>query len=317
MEKNPYEILGLNIEAPMTVIKAAYKALMKSDGHPDLGGSSDFAQKLNEAYQILSNEEKKKKLDNNLKSKKTAQKTIYYILCISCGALNSLQSPHLIKQSKCYQCSQAFRVDSSSENKHTKEKKTTKKEQVNEKMAYEFFHRKMYHRSIREYNFLISENPTESYYYYYMIGLCCSQQSQFRESLKNFLKSLERKSNYWEAGIEAGKALVKMHQYSEALIHFTRCLPQVKNPHKIRTHIGICYYKMGMFSKAVQELLLVIDIDPIFEQAIYFLALSFYQMHDFSRAKKYFLMSEFHYNDNQKIKEMIDYCNTRLIYKKR
>ena len=318
MVKTPYQILGLDKTAPMVVIKAAYKALMKSSGHPDLGGNADFAQQLNEAYQILSNEITKRTLDQSLNTEPKEQPVTCYIVCVSCRALNSLQNPQLINQSKCYQCNQSFIKDDFRKKKQPKEEKTTTpKEKINEKMAHEFFHRRMYFRAIREYNFLISKNQQRAYYYYYMIGLCYTNQSQFRESLNSFLKSIKRKPDYWEASIEAGKSLIQMHQYSEALIHFERCLHQVESPHKMQAHIGICYYKMGQFPKAIQELLQVVNIDPTFEQSVYFLALSFYQIHDFANAKKYFLMSEFHYNDNPKIKEMIDYCYTRLVYKKR
>ena len=312
-EKNPYKLLGLDIQASMEVIKAAYKALMKSSGHPDLGGEKDFAQKLNEAYQILSDKDKRRELDLTLKSQANNS---CYILCVHCQALNSLQNPQSARQAKCYQCNNPFIGEFVKERKtYNRNKRSTssRKELIDEKMAYEFYTRRMYYRAVREYRYLASQNIKEAYYYYYMVGNCYYKQSQFRESLANFLKSLDRNRDYWEASLQAGRALMQMSQYAEALIHFENILDKVDKPYQVQAHVGICRYKMGMFTKAIKELIEVIEIDPTFEQAVYFLALSFYQMHDFNRAKKYFMIAKFHYTNNPKIIEMIDYCNSRLI----
>lgn len=50
-----YERLRVHPEAPLEVIRASYRALMKTLGaHPDLGGDATVAQALNEAWAILS-----------------------------------------------------------------------------------------------------------------------------------------------------------------------------------------------------------------------------------------------------------------------
>jgi serine/threonine protein kinase len=50
---DPYQILEVNPRASQEVIKAAYHALIKTH-HTDRGGQKAMAQKLNEAYQVLS-----------------------------------------------------------------------------------------------------------------------------------------------------------------------------------------------------------------------------------------------------------------------
>ena len=71
--KNYYHILGLSFESnpENSLIDAAYKALVKLY-HPDIykGNNRDLKRKiteLNEAYEILSNANKKKKYDEQLK----------------------------------------------------------------------------------------------------------------------------------------------------------------------------------------------------------------------------------------------------------
>ncbi len=72
--KNYYHILGLSFEPKPenSLIDAAYKALVKIY-HPDIfkGNNKDLKRKIseiNEAYEILSNPEKKKKYDEQLNS---------------------------------------------------------------------------------------------------------------------------------------------------------------------------------------------------------------------------------------------------------
>ena len=63
--KNYYEILGVNFDATQEEIKSAYRELMKKY-HPDKHTDDDTsyyeqkAKDLNEAYEVLSNEEKRR-----------------------------------------------------------------------------------------------------------------------------------------------------------------------------------------------------------------------------------------------------------------
>lgn len=59
---NPYRVLEVDIRASQLVIKAAYQALMKQN-HPDHSGNEDKAKKINAAYEILSDPDKRKKYD--------------------------------------------------------------------------------------------------------------------------------------------------------------------------------------------------------------------------------------------------------------
>ena len=64
MKKNYYDILGLNKHASQEDIKKAYRTLSKKY-HPDRNGGDDSKFKeINEAYDILGDEEKRKQYDN-------------------------------------------------------------------------------------------------------------------------------------------------------------------------------------------------------------------------------------------------------------
>lgn len=65
-EKNLYEILEISTDASALTIKAAYRKLVRKY-HPDLNGGDEFCVKkfkeISEAYEILSDSEKKKNYD--------------------------------------------------------------------------------------------------------------------------------------------------------------------------------------------------------------------------------------------------------------
>ena len=73
MEENYYEILEVNKNASPEIIEKAYKTLVKKY-HPDLQEDNlkniyeEKIKKINEAYDILSNSEKRKNYDLNLKN---------------------------------------------------------------------------------------------------------------------------------------------------------------------------------------------------------------------------------------------------------
>ena len=62
MEKDYYKILGVDKTATISEIKAEYRKLCKIH-HPDKGGDENKFKEISEAYEILSNEEKKSQYD--------------------------------------------------------------------------------------------------------------------------------------------------------------------------------------------------------------------------------------------------------------
>ena len=65
--QNHYKVLGVNENAKQEEIKKAFrKASLKN--HPDRGGNKEEFQKINGAYQILGDPEKKKEYDNQRKN---------------------------------------------------------------------------------------------------------------------------------------------------------------------------------------------------------------------------------------------------------
>ena len=78
MEENYYDILEVNKNASPEIIEKAYKTLVKKY-HPDLQENDlknkyqEKIKKINEAYEILSDPEKRKNYDLNLKNNKISE----------------------------------------------------------------------------------------------------------------------------------------------------------------------------------------------------------------------------------------------------
>ncbi len=65
--RNYYRLLKVQPDAPIEIIRATYRTLMRElRQHPDLGGSTEMAAILNEAYEVLSNETKRAEYDREI-----------------------------------------------------------------------------------------------------------------------------------------------------------------------------------------------------------------------------------------------------------
>ena len=62
--KNYYDILGVSKTASADEIKEAYRNLCKTH-HPDIGGDQEKMKDVNQAYDILSDVDKRQEYDNS------------------------------------------------------------------------------------------------------------------------------------------------------------------------------------------------------------------------------------------------------------
>ncbi len=73
-QKNYYEILHVQQDAPTEVIQATYRTMMqKMKMHPDLGGDHNDAALINEAYAVLMDPIARAKYDKNLIDSQVSQ----------------------------------------------------------------------------------------------------------------------------------------------------------------------------------------------------------------------------------------------------
>ena len=63
MSSDYYNVLGISKGASVDEIKSAYKKLALKN-HPDRGGDKDVFQKIQQAYEVLSDDNKRSEYDN-------------------------------------------------------------------------------------------------------------------------------------------------------------------------------------------------------------------------------------------------------------
>ena len=59
---DPYKILGVSNDADQDAIKKAYRKLQMQH-HPDKGGDPEMSKKINDAYSVLGDVEKRQQYD--------------------------------------------------------------------------------------------------------------------------------------------------------------------------------------------------------------------------------------------------------------
>jgi len=110
-----YEILQVHPVAHQEVVKRAYHTLLgQLQGHPDLGGSHEQAVRINEAYQVLSDPEKRRAYDE-ARRQQTMNRTeppppaaAKTVLCPRCGTRNRLPAHAHLSRAKCGKCHAAL-----------------------------------------------------------------------------------------------------------------------------------------------------------------------------------------------------------------
>lgn len=135
-EHDYYEILQVHPKATLAVIKKAYRTLLLDAGnHPDQGGTAEAASRITEAYQVLSNPEKRAEYDRVYmarmgfgagatkeppkakpqpqapkeppKASATASPAeALIVLCPKCRTKNRVRSQELLSVAKCSRCGQ-------------------------------------------------------------------------------------------------------------------------------------------------------------------------------------------------------------------
>lgn len=118
---NYYEVLQIDPKADQAVIRAAYRTLMKELGnHPDHGGATEQAQRINEAYSHLIDPQKRRMVDQRIRrwysgtgSDRPKEDHNTYITCAQCGTTNRIRSEKIRRNImvQCGSCRSVLAVD--------------------------------------------------------------------------------------------------------------------------------------------------------------------------------------------------------------
>lgn len=103
-----YEVLQVHPKASALMIKKAYRTLLLAGGHPDLGGNPVETQLLTEAYEVLSDPDRRMAYDRRRSVGKPAPTTIIVSICPHCGVFNRVRSETKLLVARCGKCGQGL-----------------------------------------------------------------------------------------------------------------------------------------------------------------------------------------------------------------
>lgn len=111
-EANYYEVLHVQSDAPLEIIKASYRALMMQlNAHPDRGGNTEQAALINIAYNTLKNPASRAKYDASLNTtthttnepeQDATQAPESKVICLFCQHINHASEHYL--EAVCNNC---------------------------------------------------------------------------------------------------------------------------------------------------------------------------------------------------------------------
>lgn len=144
MNKNYYDILQINQNASPEIIEKAYKTLAKKY-HPDLQSeenkkkSEEILKEINEAYEVLSNPEKKALYDQNLKNNnisKEAYDNLYNENQVLRNELNNIKNNNIHTNNNYYGYSDIYKDNNIKEDELRKQRILKKQAELAKKQAY-------------------------------------------------------------------------------------------------------------------------------------------------------------------------------------
>ena len=322
LDKNPYKILMVDPLAPTEVIKAAYRAMLKSqNAHPDLGGSEEAARRVIEAYEVLSDDTKRRELDARLRQEQEAQNAAnnnsgnnfnhqkihrafyrrganrggnkndpheYYVICLRCRGLNKLPDNQAIFYAKCGGCYQSFLPDGGNVNPQPFKQEEVVKKTVkpDEKLARHLFERGMYVRALEDYKKLSEIEPT-TFRHFYMCGMCLYNMANFKHAIKYFSAAVMKNPDDFMSNQYLGNCLLKIKNEGDAIIYLKKALELKPSHFKTQLSIGLTMNSIGRYHEAVKYLTPIIKIKPNMSNVLYCLAHSYFQLGKLLHARIY------------------------------
>ena len=278
-EKTLYEILQVAPEASLEVIKGAYRALLKNAGqHPDLGGKSEAAQAINEAYAILSNPETRKEYNNTLAMGSAgateAPRPYLLLVCPSCRHRNLLEDARELRRARCFKCGKPL------------EGRPRTQEQ-DDARAYRLglflFDRRMYDRARYEFQAAVRIKPREGKYHYWL-GRTHYQTRSLQNARAAFATASKLNMKQFHYLFWLAQTSYRLRDFATAAEGFQ--VATDLRPGHIPTllRLGMCFYRLKEFKSAVKVLKKATSRRTPRFQPLFWLGLSHMALREFSQA---------------------------------
>ena len=302
-EKTLYEILQVAPEASAEVIQGAYRALLKNAGlHPDLGGTSEVAQAINEAYAILSNGEARREYDEALRMAHVAPeeqgRPFLLLVCPHCRRRNLLEDERDLQRARCRYCKKPL------------ERRPSPLEQDDARafrLGIYLFDKRMYDRARREFQATVRIKPREPKYHYWL-GRTHYQQRSLANARAAFTAAAKLNPRQFHYHFWRAQVAYSLRDFSGAAEGFLAASKLRKAHIPTLQRLGMCYYRLKEFEAAVTALTRATASRTARFEPLVWLGLSHMALKEFSSALKIFQRASKLQPQNSQIQNYLEVC---------
>ena len=260
MEKNYYTILQVDHGASRAVIRGAYRALLKdAQNHPDLGGSSEVAQAINEAYSVLSNPDTRREYDSLLSFSPAIDveypETRYILICPSCRNRNQVRDESKIKKAKCGACGHPLVPGRWRRNeKHQDDERAYR-------LGIYLFGKGLFQRALREFLDATRIKPRHAAYHYWL-GRSHFQQHHLKESRSAFNSAALLEPEQFHFQFWLGQTQYALKDFAAAAAGFEAAAGLRPEHTPTLLKLSSCYFRMREYERAAETLEAAITQEP-------------------------------------------------------
>jgi len=249
--KSHYEILQVDRRASQEVIQGAYRALLKAGGnHPDLGGSAEAAQRINEAYGVLRDPQSRREYDRYLDMILPGQtppplQTQYILICHHCRNSNILMDARHIERARCGNCNKAL-LPKKGAQRSTDHAKA-------HRLGMYLFDRGLLDRALHEFDDALRASPRNALYHYWH-GRCLYRMHRLEQARKAFgaAASLQRDRFHYQFWL--GQVNYSLKDFASAVEGFRQAASSRPHHGPTLLRMASCYFHMGQHDQAAEVL---------------------------------------------------------------
>ncbi len=240
------------------MIQGAYRALLKNASiHPDLGGSSEAAQAINEAYAVLSNPQTRKEYDNLLSFSPALDvelpETRYILLCPSCRNRNQVRDERLIRRARCGACG------------HLLVPRRRRPQEEDDERAYRLgiylFDKRLYDRALREFQAAVRVKPRSAAYHYWL-GRCYYQKRVAESARAAFNSAALLQPGQFHFHFWLGQSNYALKDFHGAATGFAAAARLRKEHIPTLLKLSSCYFRLREYDRAIATLKRAIRREP-------------------------------------------------------
>lgn len=269
-ERNYYSVLQVDQAASSAVIQGAYRALLKDEGnHPDLGGSSEAAQIINEAYAVLSNPATRREYDSLLNFSPTLDvelpQTRFILICPSCRNRNKFRDESAMTRAKCRACGHLLMP-------RRRKAMDDDPERVF-RLGIFLFDKRMYDRALREFDTATRIKPREASYHYWL-GRTYFQKNILDKSRSAFQAAAVLEPEQFHFQFWLGQTQYALNDFELGAKGFSKAAELRPRHTPTLLKLSSCYFRLRRYKQAVITLERAVKEEPELVQPHLWLGLS-------------------------------------------